>query len=133
MLDAPENTIVIAKIAGPYLVASGLGFLFSHAYYAKMIAETPNAHPVLINLSGAVHFVIGMAILTRTFAWAGFVEASVTLLGVAAAAKGAALIAFPGFALKTPADARPNLYLSSAGFLVAGVWYSFVGYGSLLM
>ena len=131
MPEVPDQALTIARIAGPYLVVSGLGFLISHRYYVRMIAESGNAHPVLINLSGAVHFVIGMAILTRHFNWSGFVEISITMLGVAAVSKGFVLIVFPAMTLGSSGSAGSGLNLSAIGFLLAGAWYSLLGYGGV--
>ncbi|GAA0464854.1 hypothetical protein GCM10009096_01700 [Parasphingorhabdus litoris] len=133
MLEASDQSISIARIAGPYLLVSALGFVASRQYYEQMITDTASAHPVLVNLSGAVHFVIGMVILTQHFDWSGIVQFSVTMLGVAAVAKGFVLIAFPKSTVRASGDAMVSLNLSAIGFFIAGTWYCFVGFGSFFL
>ena len=74
---------------------------------------------------------IGMAILTRHFNWSGFVEISITMLGVAAVSKGFVLIVFPAMTLGSSRSAGSGLNLSAFGFLLAGAWYSLLGYGGV--
>jgi len=118
-------TEVIARIAGPYLLITALGFLASRGFYERMVLGNAQADPVLINLSGAVHFVIGGVILANHWAWGGLTEGAVTLLGVAAVAKGAMLIAVPELTLKSPKTVGRSLSASAAGFALWGgllVW-----------
>ena len=61
-----ENSKRIGKILAIYLLVTGAGFLFSAEYYAQMIAHA-GSDPILINLSGMVHFFIGMTILVNHF------------------------------------------------------------------
>ena len=121
-------TELIAAIAGPYLIVTGLGFALSRVFYERMIRGGPDADPILINLSGAVHFVIGMVILLNHFAWDTPAEIAVTLLGVAPVLKGVALIAVPEMALKPPTAVGRTLTVSTAGFLIAGAYFCYVGY-----
>lgn len=112
-------TETIARIAGPYLLVTALGFLVSRRFYERMVLGNANADPVLINLSGAVHFVVGGVTLVNHFLWSGMAEIVVSLLGVAAVAKGAALIAVPELTLKSPKTVGATLYASALGF---GLW-----------
>jgi hypothetical protein len=122
-------TETIARIAGPYLLVTALGFLVSRPFYDRMVRGTATADPVLINLSGAVHFIIGAAILVNHWAWAGLAEGAVSLLGVAAVAKGTALIAVPQITLKSPKTVGHTLTASALGFALWGSLLVWVGWG----
>lgn len=122
-------TETIARIAGPYLLVTAFGFLVSKGFYERMVLGNANADPVLINLSGAVHFVVGAVILANHWAWGSLAEGVVTLLGVAAVAKGASLIAVPELTLKSPKTVGATLMVSAAGFALWGgllVWVGWV-------
>lgn len=122
-------TETIARIAGPYLIVTALGFLVSRRFYERMVLGTAEADPVLLNLSGAVHFIIGMLVLVNHWDWSGIAAGAVTLLGVAAVAKGGALIALPEATLKSPKTVGGTLRASAAGFALWGGWLCWVGWG----
>ena len=124
-------TELIAQIAGPYWIVTGLGFLLSRGYYERMILGNASSDPVLINLSGVAHFVLGMAVLVAHFRWDTFAEIGVTLLGVALVAKGGALIALPEQTLQAPKNVGRALTMSAIGFLCVGFFFCYVGYGPL--
>ncbi|EAQ11964.1 hypothetical protein BD830_101581 [Maritimibacter alkaliphilus HTCC2654] len=113
-------TQTIALIAGPYLIVTAIGFLVSRGFYERMVLGNAKADPVLLNLSGAVHFVVGMVILVNHWQWNGLGAILVSLLGVAAVAKGASLIAVPELTLKTPKTVGPTLTMSALGFALWG-------------
>ncbi len=121
-------TQTIAMIAGPYLLVTGLGFLFSSDFYQRMIIDSVNADRMLINLSGAVHFVVGLVILAQHFQWSTAPEIVVSMVGVGATAKGTTLIAIPQLALKSPQSSGAGLRFSAAGFLAVGGYLAYVGY-----
>ena len=122
-------TTLIAQIAGPYLLITGLGFLISSAFYIKMVQEQAKASPVTLNLSGAVHFIVGMIILTNHFQWGSPLESAVTLLGVSAALKGAGLILIPDMlASKTNSISKLKLYISAVLFIALGCVFCYAGY-----
>lgn len=123
-------TETIARIAGPYLLVTALGFVLSRRFYERMVLGNANADPVLLNLSGAVHFVIGMVIIVNHWAWGNLSEGAVSLLGVAAMAKGAALIAIPEATLKTPKTVGPTLIASAVGFGIWGGLLLWIGWGA---
>lgn len=121
-------TELIAKIAGVYLLTTGIGFLVSRPFYDRMTVGAANADPMLLNLSGAVHFIIGMVILVNHFLWSSVAEIVVSLVGLAAFAKGAVLIAIPEKTLTAAKDQGRGLLFSTIGFLVVGGYLSFVGF-----
>ncbi len=125
-------TELIARIAGPYFLLTAVGFAVSHGFYTRMILGNEKADPVLLNLSGAAHFIIGMLVLVNHFRFGSIAEGAVTLVGIAAALKGAALIAVPEMTLKSPKTVGGALTGSTAGFGLAGLYLSFVGYWPLV-
>lgn len=126
-------TELIARIGGPYLLLTAIGFIVSRAFYERMVLGNEKADPVLLNLSGAAHFVVGGVILANHFRFGSFAEGAVTLLGMAAVAKGAALIAIPEATLRTSKTVGTTLTASAVGFGVAGLYLSFVGYAPLVV
>ena len=121
-------TQFIAMMAAPYLLVSGTGFLVSTAFYQRMTAESRTSDPVLINLSGAVHFLVGLLVLLQHARWQSLAEVVVTLIGVAALAKGAVLIVVLELALKSAKGSRTRLRLGAAGFLLVGAYLGYLGY-----
>lgn len=121
-------TETIARIAGPYLLVTALGFLLSRRFYERMVMGTATSDPMLINVSGAVHFVIGAAILVNHWVWSSIAEGAVTLVGLASVAKGISLIVVPELTLKSPKTVGVTLIASAAGFAVWGGFLVWVGW-----
>lgn len=121
-------TELIASIAGPYLIVTGLGFLISRDFYKRMIANQNTANPILINLSGATHFVVGMTVLVNHFRWSTLPEVAVSLVGIAAVLKGVTLIVVPERTQDSPQMSNAGLLATSVGFLAMGAYLSFVGF-----
>ncbi|MBF4691496.1 hypothetical protein [Fusibacter ferrireducens] len=93
-------TYRIAKVVGLYLFTTGLGFFLSAPYYERMISHV-NSDPVLINLSGMVHFFIGGTILALNFKWKTAMEKLVLILGIMYFSKGFFIIALPELTLQS--------------------------------
>ena len=121
-------TELIARIAGPYLVLPGLGMLASPRFYRRMIAAQPAADPILINLSGAVHVVVGLTLLANHFLWASAAEIVVSLTGVAALLKGAGLIVLPEKLARAPQMGAWGLRVTAAAFIAVGGYLVGIGY-----
>jgi len=121
-------TELIAMVAGPYLIATGLGFLISTGFYTRMVADNAAAHPVTLNLSGAVHFVVGMVIVAQHLRFGSLAEGVVSVLGLAAVLKGLALIVVPALTLRSPKSSGATLRVSGVAYLLAGAYLSYVGY-----
>jgi len=121
MKNNQNTTIYIARIFSAYLIVTGLGFLLSPEFFARMITTT-GSDPVLINLSGMVHFFIGATILVLHFRWRKALEILTSLLGVFTIAKGAFLIVLPELALQTGGNEfQMSLIGPAIGFLVYGI------------
>ena len=103
-------------MAAAYFLVTGLGFLVSTGFYEKIVRGIANADPVSLNLSGAVHILVGLAIVLQHIRWGSLLEIFVTLIGLAAMLKGAALIAVPEWMLRLPKTKRAALRMSGVAF-----------------
>ena len=123
-----ETTLFVAKMMAPYLFVTGLGFFFSKEFYLKMLNESERAHPITINLSGMVHFFIGMAVVLNHIRWGSVLEVAVTLIGFAFLLKGAVLIMLPVRALKSNETTGDRLPIIGIGFLIVSVYLGYASY-----
>jgi len=123
----PDKTVLIARVLSIYLLITGLGFLISDEYYSSMIAHT-GSDPVLINLSGMVHFFIGMTILVIHFCWRGVLQILVTTLGVMFFLKGTFLIALPQLTLQTGNNPSQETWIMAAFFIAVGTVVGYLAY-----
>ena len=94
------TTQFLGQMISPYLVVTGVGFFVSKDYYLKMLADSKRLESITINLSGMVHFLLGLAIVLNHNLWRTSPEIIITVIGFAATLKGAALIVIPQTALK---------------------------------
>ena len=123
-----ETTLFFAKLASAYYWVTGLGFLLSTDFYAKMVSENKYTDPVALNLSGAIHFLVGLSILIQHFRWSSFPEAVITIIGIVAVVKGVGLIVVPAWMLQSPKSNETALKISGVGFLAIGAYLGFIGY-----
>lgn len=114
------QTRQLAKILSAYLIVTGIGFLASGDFYSRMITHT-GSDPVLINLSGMVHFFIGITILVLHFRWKGLLAILVSLLGTLYLLKGTLLIAVPELTLQSGANGAQLSWATPAGFIGFGL------------
>ena len=68
------DTLFLGKMIAPYLFVSGLGFLLSYDFYKQLLINSDKSDPLTINLSGMVHFFIGLAIVLRHHLWGNVLE-----------------------------------------------------------
>ncbi|MEN7982733.1 MAG: hypothetical protein ABFQ65_04780 [Nanoarchaeota archaeon] len=122
-----STTTLIAKIVSVYFIVTGLGFIFSSEFYSTMIAHT-GTDPVLINLSGMVHFFIGMTILVNHFLWKKPFQIVVTLLGFMFLLKGVFLIALPELTLQTSNNPAQVPWIMALGFIAVGITIGYFAY-----
>ena len=117
-------------MAGSYLFITGLGFLFSTNFYEKMVAGNIGTDRVTLNLSGTVHFLVGLSVVLTHFHWDGPTEIIVTLVGFAALLKGLSLIVVPEMTLKSPKTSRNVLRISAGAFILLGAFLAYAGFFS---
>ncbi len=127
MEKSADTTKLIGRVVSMYYVVTGIGFLVSADYFADMVSSG-GTDPVLINLSGMVHFFIGMTILVLHFKWKSILQGFVTLLGVAFLMKGVFLIALPELTLQSDTSTEVGM-ATVIGFIAVGLvlgYYSFL-------
>ena len=122
------DTIFLGKMIAPYLLVSGLGFLFSVNFYEKLLLDSDKSDPLTVNLSGMVHFLIGLAILLTHFLWGNVLEILVTLVGFGFLIKGLILIVLPNLTLKSTRVSVKLLRISGIGFIAAGLYLGYLSY-----
>lgn len=110
----------IGKIVAVYFIVTGVGFLVSNDYYSQMIAHI-GSDPVLINLSGMVHFFIGMTILVNHFLWKNALQIMVSFFGIMFLMKGVFLIALPELTLQSGDNPVQLPWAMSIGFISIGL------------
>ncbi|MES0884369.1 DUF2065 family protein [Roseibium sp. SCP14] len=113
-------TETIAIVAGAYLVVTGLGLLISPRSYQSMIQDASSADPILLNLSGMVHFILGMVLLVLHFRFASLLQTMVSVTGILLVSKGAALIVLPDLIRRKPNRMSNTRVISAVGFLIYG-------------
>ena len=123
-----ETTIFLGKIIALYLLVSGLGFLLSSRFYENLLKNSDKSDPMTVNLSGMVHFLIGIAIVTNHFLWNSILEIVVTLLGFSFLIKGITLIIFPSLTLKSTKTSIRLLRISGIGFVVVSLYLGYMSY-----
>ncbi len=125
-------TEFIASVVGPYLLLTGTGFYLSQDFYRKMLLGQTTADPILVNLSGASHFIVGGIGLACHFEWTTLEETVVSLVALAAVIKGAALIVFPGQTTSAPKLNNGALHFTAVIFLITGAYLTCVGHMAYL-
>ena len=122
------DTILLGKILAAYLLVNGLGFLLSRDFYRKLRATSEASDRLTVNLSGMVHFILGMAIVTTHLLWGNLLQVLVTFTGIGFVAKGFAMIVFPGWTLRSSPVTERSLWLSGVAFVVAGLVFGYLSY-----
>jgi hypothetical protein len=108
---------------------TGVGFLVSPEFFARL-ATTLDSDPVLLNLSGMVHFFIGMTMLSFHWRWRRPLEIAVSILSFMFLLKGVALIAVPELTLTTGGNAAQTSIVVPIFFIGAGLtlgYFAFFG------
>jgi len=125
-----ETTLLIGKIVSPYFLISGLGFLISGNFYKSLLKNSDKSDPMTINLSGMVHFFLGMIILVNHFLWGNIFQIVITLVGFSFIGKGFAFIVLPKLMLKSTNSSVNVLRLSGIGFILVSFYLGYMSYFS---
>lgn len=96
-----ETTALIGKIVGPYILVSGIGFLTSGNFYKDLLKDANQSDPMTVNLSGMIHFFIGVTILANHFLFGSLFQIAITFVGFVFFIKGTNLIILPKLTLKS--------------------------------
>jgi uncharacterized protein YjeT (DUF2065 family) len=122
------DTVLLGQILGAYLLVNGLGFLISSDFYRRLRGESQQADRLAVNLSGMVHFILGMAIVATHILWGSLLQVLVTVSGIGFAAKGFAMIVVPEWTLRATPVSERSLRLSGAAFVVAGLVFGYLSF-----
>ncbi|MFA5271103.1 MAG: hypothetical protein WC412_02030 [Candidatus Omnitrophota bacterium] len=95
-----ENSALLARFIGPYIIVIATGLLFNQKRF-RQIMEDFSKNPALIFVTGLLTFVVGLAIVLSHNIWSGDWRLIITLFGWIALIKGAWLIILPGALDKT--------------------------------
>ncbi|NVK83508.1 MAG: hypothetical protein HWE21_04250 [Cytophagia bacterium] len=127
-----DTSIIIGRILGPYLLVCGLGFLVSRNFYFNLLSHSDKADPMVVNVSGMLHFFLGMTILTLHFEWRSLYQIIITILGFSLVGKGITYIVIPRLILKTGNSTKSSLLFSGVGFMVVGLYLVYQSYFNLV-
>lgn len=126
-------SILLARLIGPLFIVVGLGVLANRPYYRTMIAEFLK-NPALYYFSGAIAFVVGVAIVLYHNIWTADWRVVITIIGWLSVFKGAVRILLPtaggGMAASLSEAAWPIVVVGLLT-LVLGGWLTFAGFGGL--
>jgi len=95
-----ENSILLAKFIGPYIILIGIALMFNQKVFRKIMDDFPR-NPSLVFVTGLLTFVTGLAIVLFHNIWIGDWRLIITVFGWIALIKGIWLIVFPGTLDKT--------------------------------
>ena len=104
-----------ARLAGPPLMAIGLGVLLNRTLYTAAIVESVKS-TTLIFLSGVACLLAGLAILNAYRAWTADWRLLVTIVGWLLVIAGVVRIVVPSFA----AGMATTVYVGTVGLPIAG-------------
>jgi hypothetical protein len=119
-----------ARLAGPTLMAIGLGVLLNRTLYTDAIVEAVKS-TTLIFLSGVACLLAGVAILNAYRAWTADWRVLVTIVGWLFVIAGVVRIVLPSFAAgmaTTVYGGTMAMPIAGAVALVIGAILSFMGY-----
>jgi hypothetical protein len=128
--DTSVRTRTMARIVGPYLIVLAAVLFARQSSLAPLLSAFMPNEPLVL-ATGAFTLMAGLTMIAAHHHWTGASAIVISLIGVAAALKGASLMVAPSLGAEmTAAVARtPGLLLIAAGVeLLVGVWLSFVGW-----
>lgn len=123
------TTIFLAKLAGPLILAVGLGIFLSRGHYQKIYRSLGN-EPLASLMSGMIAVAAGIALILYHNRWDTLLAGIISLIGWLSIFKGLALIIVP-----ETIDKIGNILVNSNWFrftavlyVVAGVYVSYIAY-----
>ncbi len=124
-----ETTVFLAQVWGPILVAVGLGFFVSRAYYVKIYRDLEKA-PFAVLFFGMFAMAGGIIQILMHNVWSSLPEVAVSFLGWGLLLKGIVCVVVPKVADRGGDFAlHAKIVPSVGGFaLLVGVYLSWIGY-----
>lgn len=125
-----DTSILLARLVGPLFVLVGFGVLLNTEHYAAMTSSFLR-NSELYYFSGALSFLIGMALVLHHNLWVADWRVMITIIGWMALFKGMVRILLPTLGSKYAgklAQPNPMLYGTAALILVVGAWLTYEGF-----
>lgn len=125
-----DNSALIARFIGPFIIVIGLAVLFNKEYFRK-IGEDFLKNAALIYISGLFIFIMGLAIVLFHNLWVADWRVIITVYGWIVVIKGAWLVIFPGTLEKMTHKFLKNLNLLIVPWLIMlaiGIFLTVKGY-----
>ncbi|OQW55347.1 MAG: hypothetical protein A4S17_06470 [Proteobacteria bacterium HN_bin10] len=128
--DPQQRTRTLARIAGPYMLVIGATLLTRQSSFSAILPDFM-ADPGLVLSTGAFTLIVGLCILAAHHHWSSPAAIAITLMGFAAAIKGAWLMIAPDWGADATEAivATPSALTAAAAFeLLLGAWLTAVGW-----
>jgi hypothetical protein len=128
--DPVARTRALARIVGPYLIILAVTLFVRQGALATLLPAFMD-HAPLVLATGAFTLMAGLAIIAAHHHWTGLGAIVISLIGIAAAVKGASLMIVPALGAEmTAAVVRSSSVLLVAAIvtLLVGLWLSFAGW-----
>ena len=126
-----ENSMLIARLMGPFIVLIGVGLLFNTKVFVRIMTDFFKS-PALIYISGLITFVAGLAVVLFNNIWVADWRVIITIFGWMTLIKGAWLTVLPDMAIKMARTFKKNLKLAMIPWsimVILGISLIFKGYG----
>lgn len=127
-LNMSNTTLFIAKMLAPYFMVTGLGFIISKDFYYRILNDSNSEQLGFLNLSGMVHFAIGLAVILTHFDWSNHLAIVVTLLSLSFLLKGGLLIVIPNIMLAANKITNEKLLVSGIVFIALSLYLGWFAY-----
>lgn len=124
------RTRTLARIVGPYLLIAAASLFCRRETLASFLSGFME-NQQLVFVAGAFTVIAGLAVLGAHHRWNSVSAAIISLIGILATAKGAALMIAPEFgSAATDMIVRtPNIMLAAIGVdLLLGLWLTIAGW-----
>ena len=125
-----ENSALLARLIGPYIVLIGTGLIFNQKLFRQIMEDFPKNH-ALVFVTGLFTFIAGLAILLFHNIWVADWRVIITVFGWAAFIKGIWLAVLPGTLVKTTKLYMKNINLVMipwAIMILVGIFLTVQGY-----
>lgn len=128
--DPRERTRTVARILGPYLIVAAAALYMRQAslpdFFEAFMADEP-----LVFVTGAFTVLAGLGLLSAHHCWNSVSAVIISVIGILATAKGAALMIAPEFGAQAThiITQQPQALLIGIGIdAVLGLWLTFAGW-----
>jgi uncharacterized membrane protein len=125
-----ENSLLLAKFIGLYIILIGTGLLLNQKTFRQIMEDFPKNHS-LVFVTGLLTFVAGLSIVLFHNIWVKDWRVIITLFGWIAVIKGAWLVLLPETLSKTTKFYSDNFKLVLIPWfimLLVGFFLTFKGY-----